>query len=247
MTPQTPPAEPDAATPARVAGGRLIRLLGSGGLLTLTGITAVISYRHGLEVVRAAGTGGLVAYLVPLVADLLILSSSLALLDAAQHDMPRPRLAVWSLVAGIAVTVAMNVAAGLLHSVGDALISAWAPVALVLSYETLMGQVRRARQRAADLTSPAPSGHPAATPGQCEHRVPGWEPVPVDEQVKMAYLHGRDCEGDPPSQRQLSARFDVHRDKVAALVRPLTKQGDEAEPDTVTARPDPAMNGAGGR
>lgn len=32
------------------------------------------------------------------------------------------------------------------------------------------------------------------------------------------YLHGRDCEGDAPSQRQLAAQFGVSRAKVANLV-----------------------------
>lgn len=38
------------------------------------------------------------------------------------------------------------------------------------------------------------------------------------EAVVLAYLHGRDCLGETPSQRNLAARFDVHRTKVAELV-----------------------------
>ena len=39
-----------------------------------------------------------------------------------------------------------------------------------------------------------------------------------EEVVVNAYLHGRDCLGEPPSQRHLSATYGLHRTKVAALV-----------------------------
>ena len=35
------------------------------------------------------------------------------------------------------------------------------------------------------------------------------------------YLHGRDCDGEAPSQRQLAAQFGVSRAKVATLIGPL--------------------------
>ncbi|MFC4052892.1 hypothetical protein ACFOY4_24655 [Actinomadura syzygii] len=52
---------------------------------TSAAITAVISSQHGLDVVRATGTGGLVAYLIPVLSDLMIFASSPTLLDAAQR------------------------------------------------------------------------------------------------------------------------------------------------------------------
>ena len=61
-------------------------------------------------------------------------------------------------------------------------------------------------ERAAD----APCGHvPAAT---------------LDEAVVLAWLHGRDCLGQAPSQRHLSAVFSVSRPKVAELVGSLNGQ-----------------------
>ncbi len=42
----------------------------------------------------------------------------------------------------------------------------------------------------------------------------------AEEAVVTAYLHGRDCLGEAPSQRHLSASFGVHRTKVAELVAP---------------------------
>jgi predicted XRE-type DNA-binding protein len=37
----------------------------------------------------------------------------------------------------------------------------------------------------------------------------------------QAFLHARDCLGEPLSQRQLSAAFGLSRPKVAELVGPL--------------------------
>jgi hypothetical protein len=72
--------------PGRVVDkGRAIRVLGFATLATLAVITAVVSYQHGLDVVRLAGTTGQVGYLLPLVPDLTVASSSLAILDAAQR------------------------------------------------------------------------------------------------------------------------------------------------------------------
>jgi len=42
--------------------------------------------------------------------------------------------------------------------------------------------------------------------------------VTADDAVVSTYLHGRDCEGDTPSQWQLAAQFGVSRAKVANLV-----------------------------
>jgi hypothetical protein len=226
-----------------VDAGRLIRLLGGAALLALALITAVISYQHGLDVVHTTGTTGRVAYLVPLVADLLIFASSLALLDAAQNNMPRPGLAVASLTFGIVATVAMNVADGWSHGVGGALVSALAPVTLVLSYETLMGVVRRARQRTEQAVSPDGSGQPPAGPGQCPHRVA----ETAEDAVRTAFLHGRDCFGSPPSLRRLSAITGVHRDKVAKLVNDLAEPAPVNGADPVPARPAPELDGVGGR
>jgi hypothetical protein len=38
--------------------------------------------------------------------------------------------------------------------------------------------------------------------------------------VVRAYLHGRDCLGEQPSQRHLAATFGLSRPKVAELVAP---------------------------
>lgn len=203
--------------------GRRTRILGGLTLGALAAITAVISYQHGLEVVRATGTRGFVAYLVPVVADLMIFASSLALLDSAQRNQPRPPLAVASLAFGIVATVAMNVASGWHHGYGGALVSALAPVALVLSYETLMGMVRRGRQEGPDRPA-------EATPVQqavCPHAAMAC----AEDAALAAFLHARDCMGTEPSRRQVAEAFGINRNRLSALIREYDQPpADHAEP-----------------
>jgi hypothetical protein len=70
------------------------------------------------------------------------------------------------------------------------------------------------------FAEPSPEPVPAA-PGQCGHTLAG-DPARV---VVQAYLHGRDCLGETPSQRHLAATYGLHRTKVAALVGHLNGHG----------------------
>ena len=208
----------------RVTDGS-IRFLAGLSLAALAAITGIVSYLHALTVVYLTGSAGLVAYLIPFVADLMIVTASLAILDAIRHHAPKPPLAMVSLVAGIGSTLAMNIVAGLHISAGGALVAALPPVAFVLSLETLMGIVRLAR--AGDGAS-----HLTATDGQCPHQVA----MSAEDAIVTAYLHARDCLGEPVSQRQLSATFGVPRPKVATLVGTLNgTRPNDAEED-VTER-----------
>lgn len=194
-----------------------IRPLASLSLAALALITGVVSYLHALSVVHATGSAGAVAYLIPFVADFMIVTASLALLEAARNRAGKPPLAMLSLAVGIGSTVAMNVVAGLQHGAGGALVASLPPVALVLSLETLMGIVRRGR-----------GGQEAARDDRCPHGVAGT----VDEAIVNAWLHERDCMDGKPVQRQMAAAFGVHRTRVAALVGSLNGQHpqDPAEP-----------------
>lgn len=228
------PAKPAPAMVATGPGSGFIRFLGGASLMLLAAITAVISYQHGLQVVHAAGTTGRVAYLVPLVADLMIFASSLALLEAAQHNADRPGLAVTSLIFGIVATVAMNVAAGLRHGMAGALVSALAPVALVLSYETLMGMVRRARQRAAEQPTVSHLGQVE----QCPHV----GARTVEDAVVQAWLHVRDCEGEDWPFRQAAEVLGIHRNRLSKLVAEA-----DAPPPADEPQPEPAQHTSNGR
>lgn len=183
-----------------------IRLLAGLSLAALALITGIVSYLHALSVVHMTGSTGLVAYLIPFVADLMILTASLALLDAIRNRARKPRLAMCSLAVGIGSTVAMNVVAGLVNGPGGALVASLPPVAFVLSLETLMGIVRLAR-----------GGQPEASDLPCTHTVA----ATVDSAVVNAWLHARRCTGEPVSQRKLAADFGVSRARVAELVGTL--------------------------
>jgi hypothetical protein len=120
----------------------------------------------------------------------MIVPASMALLEAARNSAAKPTLAIMSLVFGIGATLAMNVAAGWHHGSAGALVAALPPVALVLSLDTLMGLVRRSRERGASTCN----DHPDPLLGQCPHQVA----MTADDAVIGAYLHSRDCYGDTP-------------------------------------------------
>ncbi|WP_240197590.1 DUF2637 domain-containing protein [Nonomuraea lactucae] len=112
-------------------------------VVLLATVAAIVSYRHAYEVITANGESGWVAYLVPLTIDGLIFASSMVLLDCARRGLEVPWLARVALVLGIAATLAANVMHGWSHGPVGAIVAAWPAVALVLSYELLMGVIRR--------------------------------------------------------------------------------------------------------
>jgi Protein of unknown function (DUF2637) len=192
-------------------GDRLIRLATAAVVTAVAAFAAVVSYSHVFDLGRTHGQSGVAARLLPLSVDGLLLAASLVLLHEARNNRTAPRLARLMLWLGIAATLGANVAYGVPYGALGALVSAWPAVSLVGAVELLMGLVRRARP--AGL---AASGNALAETiaGQCGHRVAG----SADEAVVQAFLHGRDCLGSQPSQRQLAASFGVSRAKVAALV-----------------------------
>lgn len=217
-------ADPQTVRPD-AGGGRTIRALGYLSLALLALITAIVSYQHGLQVVRASGTDGNVAYLIPLVADLLIFASSLALLDASQRGHRYPPLAVVSLGFGVIATIVMNVAAGWAHGVSGALVSALAPLALVFSYETLMGMIRRARQQDdAEPAEPAQQEISQVQPPFVELvEVAAPAPRTLAEAVVAAKAQGL-------SVRAISEGYEITRYRVDAILKAAEGGGDEAEP-----------------
>lgn len=73
----------------------------------------------------------------------------MVMLDASRRNQRVPRLARWSLGAGIVATVGASLAHGLGHGPIGALVSAWPALALVGSPELLMLLVRTASQTVA--------------------------------------------------------------------------------------------------
>lgn len=201
----SPPA--DARQPGRAASApRVVGWLALGGVSLIAGIA---SYFHALGVVDASGARPPVSYLVPALADLVILGASADLLAASRARVGRPRLTMVALGVGVVVTLLMNVAAADPHAVPKWLVNGWPALAFILALESLAGLVRRGR---GGVTPSAPAAS-VVTVG-CGHGVADDR----DSRLLDAYLHLRDCLGANPSYRGIGAAFDVHHDTVRQLV-----------------------------
>lgn len=150
-----------------------------------------------------------------------------------------------AVVLGVSATVFANVQSGLPFGMLAATVAAWPAVAFTVASFVLERWLKQLVTRtgrgwpavaAPGPTAPGPGDvpqdagePPAAAPAGCGHVVTG-DPATV---VVNAYLHGRDCLGETPSQRSLAATYGVHRTKVAALVGHLNghKTGTEHEND----------------
>lgn len=121
---------------------RAIKLSTAGAVLAVAGIAAYISYWHAYAVVREFGESGLTARMEPATIDGLVYACSMVMLYAAWHQRPVPALARWLLALGIAATLAANMAQGLSHGAGGAVVAAWPAASLVGSYELLVWIIR---------------------------------------------------------------------------------------------------------
>jgi hypothetical protein len=128
--------------------------------------------------VRSHGETGLTARLLPFTVDGLIWAASMVVLDASRRNQHVPRLAAWSLAAGIVATVGANLAHGLGHGPIGVLVSAWPAVALVGSFELLMLLIRSGHRTDTIVASGLPVF--GRTPGCAtigrvlEHTVRAW-------------------------------------------------------------------------
>lgn len=185
------------------------RILAGTALAGVSLIAAVVSYLHALAVVREVGATPPVEYLIPFLADLVILGATASLLDASRRRERLPVLTMLSLTAGVAVTLAMNVAAGFGHGLAGALVAGWPAVAFILALESLAGMVRRGRGET------SPPLVPAASAG-CSHLVAAT--ASQEQKVVAEFLHGRDCLGSAPSWRALGGQFGIHHNTARKLV-----------------------------
>lgn len=147
----------------RVKGDLVIRCATAIVVTLLAAIAAVASYRHILEVGWMHGETGLVAYLSPITIDGLIVASSLTLLDAARRGEKGLLLSWAALALGVILTIAANVLYGLQDSIIGAIYAALPAVTLTISFELLMGMIRRAaKTKTAPQTEEAPQGEAVA-------------------------------------------------------------------------------------
>lgn len=129
--------------------GKVIHGVTAGTVTALGAVAAIVSYRHGYEVVTAHGEPPATALLVPLCADGLVLIASMMMLSAA-YRAERPHwLVKTALVMGILATLAVNILHGIAYGVVGAVIAGWPAAALIIAVELLMLSVRQAASRSA--------------------------------------------------------------------------------------------------
>ena len=219
MEPTDSPSPP-ASPPGRATlTPRLVGWLALGGVSVIAGIA---SYFHAFAVVEAAGARPPVSFLVPALADLVILGASADLLAASRSGLGRPRLTMVALGVGIVVTLLMNVAAADPHEVPKWLVNGWPALAFTLALESLAGLVRRGR---GGVTQAAPAVSEVIV--GCGHGLAETR----DGQMLDAYLHLRDCLGAKPSYRGIGLMFGVHHDTVRQLVIAAVGGGAEEAAD----------------
>ena len=183
--------------------------IGSGIIMIgLAAGAAVVSYNDGLFLVRLAGIAGRVAYLYPLLPDGLIIISWASAYEAGLAGLrSRPAWATGGIVLGACLTLAMNVGAGVLHNRLQALVDGVVPVVLFVALEILVGLIRRGHGTTAVADD--------AEGWECLHGVA----ASVEEAVRLAYFHERECLGEKTTFLELETRFGIARKRVAELVR----------------------------
>jgi hypothetical protein len=183
-----------------------IRLTTALAVVAVAGVAAVISYQHAYELITSHGETGLTARLLPFTVDGLIWAASMVVLDASRRNQRVPRLAAWSLGAGIVATVGANPAHGMGHGPVGALVSAWPALALVGSFELLMLLVRcghRAGAGRADTTSglSVPAARQQTPPSAAS----------LEQAVRARHGAGH-------SQRAIARELSVDRRKVKQII-----------------------------
>jgi hypothetical protein len=132
-----------AATPA-------VRRITTVAVLAVALVAGVASYDHQRVLAELAGEGWR-AYLLPLSVDGLIVAASMSMLVRRRAGEPAGALAWCALLLGLAASLAANVVAADPELVDPVLVSrvvaAWPPIALGLSFELSIGQLRTANPR----------------------------------------------------------------------------------------------------
>ena len=179
---------------------RLIRITTALAVVAVAGVAAIISYQHAYELVTSHGETGLTARLLPFTVDGLIWAASMVVLDASRRNHRLPRLAAWSLAVGIVATVGANLALGLSHGPIGALVSAWAALALIGSFELLMLLIRTHQRPNADCSAGATPDSLAPPTDSAEP--PLVRPVsPMEQAVRNWHAESRSQRSDSQGPR----------------------------------------------
>jgi Protein of unknown function (DUF2637) len=211
-------AEREQVRISRLPGDWLVRWATVLAVVAVAGVAGYISYWHAVEVVTQHGERAVRGHLYPVVIDGIIVAASMVILDAARHREAAPKLAWSLLLSGIGVTLAANVAFGVIYGLAGALWSAWPALAFVGCYELLMmlvrASARRAQTGAAGDTVSSPLPNAAETAAE-------------------ASLRATLAVGNPWSLNQLQTQFRLTRAEATRLrTRVLAEaNGHAPEPD----------------
>ena len=187
---------------------RLIKITTALAVVAVAVVAAIISYQHAYELVRSHGESGMTARLLPFTVDGLIWAASMVVLDVSRRNRPVPRLAAWSLGAGIVATVGANLAHGVGHGPVGVLVSAWPALALVGSFELLMMLIRTGRGTRPGEAEP---WHQVVPP-LVQQAPPELTAAPTLEQtVRARHEAGQ-------SQRAIAREFNIDRRKVKRIL-----------------------------
>ena len=193
---------------------RLIRVTTALAVVAVAVVAAIISYQHAYELVRSHGESSVTARLLPFTVDGLIWAASMVVLDASRRNHPAPRLAAWSLGAGIVATVGANLAHGVGHGPVGALVSAWPALALVGSLELLMMRIRTGRGTRTDEAEHRPQHH--AAPPLAQDVPSDLRVAPTLEQTVLARHEAGHEAGH--SQCAIARELDIDRRKVKRIL-----------------------------
>ena len=189
---------------------RLIRITTALAVVAVAVVAAIISYQHAYELVRSHGESGVTARLLPFAVDGLIWAAFMVVLNASRRNQPIPRLAAWSLGAGIVATVGANLAHGVGHGPVGVLVSAWPALALVGSFELLMMLIRTGRGTRPGEAEPEPWHQ--VVPPLVQQAPPELAAAPTLEQtVRARHEAGH-------SQRAIARELNIDRRKVKRIL-----------------------------
>ena len=165
-----------------VSGERWPVVTAIGAVVTVAVVAAVVSYMHMREVAEAAGEEWR-AILLPLSVDGMIVAATLNAWQAKRRQRSLPAMTLVALVAGLVVSIAANVAVPFLDVLRgqwlSAVVAAWPPIALAISFEELVRMLRQSGTRAAGVPERA-AGVPDVVPGSGDDREAARELVRQD-------------------------------------------------------------------
>ncbi|GIH25121.1 hypothetical protein Aph01nite_34310 [Acrocarpospora phusangensis] len=239
MNTNQPPHGPETTHPSPPVTNPATRRAAILVVSVIAAVAAYVSFRHQFGLARKAGDPVELAWTLPVLIDGMIAMASLVMLDSSKRGQSAPWLARITLAAGALATLAANVAHGWSGGPESRLISAVAPLVLVVAYELLMGMLRRG----AAVAEPAAAVREDDQPAEPELDMPVLTPtVPrtAVEAARTAY-EASVADGHPISERGLSDRFKLTRPQARQLIGEVVVGAVQADYSVTGDRPEPGQ------